>query len=145
MVEHRHQARRGRGSAITGELISVACMSWLASVNFNAMNYQKVIEELEHHASEAAEFLASYPDPDEMESEKAAHRAMVCAVHALRELTQERAAHLEAMQYTVSVDKILRPDERHTRLEELLALANVQSEPRLGDALTQSQPTKGNQ
>ena len=92
-------------------------MSWLASVNFNAMNYPKVIEELEHHASEAAEFLASYPDPDEMESEKAAHRAMVCAVHALRELTQERAAHLEAMQYTVSVDKILRPGERHTRLE----------------------------
>ena len=99
-------------------------MSWLASVNFNAMNYQKVIEELEHHASEAAEFLASYPDPDEMESEKAALRAMVCAVHALRKLIQERAAHLEAMQYTVSVDKILRPDEWHTRLEELLALAN---------------------
>ena len=89
------------------------------------MNYQKIITDLEHHASEASEFLASYPDPDEMESEKAAHRAMVCAVHALRELTQERAAHLEAMQYTVSVDKILRPDERHTRLEELLALANA--------------------
>ena len=112
---------------------------------FWLMNYQKIITDLEHHAREAAEFLASYPDPDEMESEKAAHRAMVCAVHALRELTQERAAHLEAMQYTVSVDKILRPDERHTRLEELLALANVQSEPRPGDALTQSQPTKGNQ
>ena len=109
------------------------------------MNYQKIITDLEHHASEAAEFLASYPDPDEMESEKAAHRAMVCAVHALRELTQERAAHLEAMQYTVSVDKILRPDERHTRLEELLALANIQSELRPRDALTQSQPTKGNQ
>ena len=57
------------------------------------MNYQKIITDLEHHAREAAEFLASYPDPDEMESEKAAHRAMVCAVHALRELTQERAAH----------------------------------------------------
>ena len=88
------------------------------------MTYQKIITDLEHHASEASEFLASYPDPDEMESEKAAHRAMVCAVHALRELTQERAAHLEAMQYTVSVDKILHPDERHSRLEELLALAN---------------------
>lgn len=93
------------------------------------MNYKKIITDLEHHASEAAEFLASYPDTDEMESEKAAHRAMVCAVHALRELTQERAAHLEAMQYTVSVDKILRPDERHTRLEELLALANAMNDP----------------
>ena len=97
---------------------------------FWLMNYQKIITDLEHHAREAAEFLASYPDPDEMESEKAAHRAMVCAVHALRELTQERAAHLEAMQYTVSVDKILHPDERHTRLEELLALANVECETR---------------
>lgn len=94
------------------------------------MNYQKIITDLEHHASESAEFLASYPDPDEMESEKAAHRAMVCAVHALRKLMQERAAHLEAMQYTVSVDKILRPDERHTRLEELIVLANAADEPR---------------
>ena len=66
------------------------------------MNYQKIITDLEHHASEASEFLASYPDPDEMESEKAAHRAMVCAVHALRELTQERAAHLEATMLTRS-------------------------------------------
>ena len=57
-----------------------------------SMNYQKIITDLEHHASEAAEFLASYPDPDEMESEKAAHRAMVCAVHALKKLMQERAA-----------------------------------------------------
>ena len=56
------------------------------------MNYQKIITDLEHHASEAAEFLASYPDHDEMESEKAAHRAMVCAVHALKTLMQERAA-----------------------------------------------------
>lgn len=94
------------------------------------MNYEKVIEDLEHHARESADFLAGFPDADEMESEKAAHRAMVSAVHALRKLTQERAAHLEAMQYTVSVDKILRPDERHTRIEELLALANAQSAPR---------------
>ena len=65
------------------------------------MNYQKIITDLEHHARESAEFLASYPDPDEMESEKAAHRAMVCAVHALRELTQERAAH-DAMHETRS-------------------------------------------
>lgn len=88
------------------------------------MNYQKVIEELERHARESADFLAGWTGDDEMESEKAAHRAMVCAVHALRKLTQERAAHLEAIQYTVSVDKIMRPDERHVRLEELLALAN---------------------
>ena len=94
------------------------------------MNYQKIITDLEHHAREAAEFLASYPGPDEMESEKAALRAMVCAVHALRKLMQERAAHLEAMQYTVSVDKILRPDERHTRLEELIVLANAADDPR---------------
>jgi truncated hemoglobin YjbI len=96
---------------------------------FNPMNYQKIITDLEHHAREAAEFLAGWTGDEEMESEKAAHRAMVCAIRALRKLTQERAAHLEAMQYTVSVDKILRPDERHTRLEELLALANVSSEP----------------
>ena len=92
------------------------------------MNYQKVITDLEHHAREAADVLACFPDGDEMESEKAAHRAMVCAVHALKKLTQERAAHLEAMQYMVSVDKILRPEERHTRLEELLALANEQDQ-----------------
>lgn len=47
-------------------------------------------------------------------------------------LTKERAAHLEAIQYTVSVDKILRPDERHTRLEELLSLANDQAQTRGG-------------
>lgn len=39
-------------------------------------------------------------------------------------LRAQCAAYREAIQYTVSVDKILRPDERHTRLEELLSLAN---------------------
>ena len=33
------------------------------------MNYQKVIEELEHHARESADFLAGFQDADEMESE----------------------------------------------------------------------------
>jgi hypothetical protein len=55
------------------------------------MNYQKVIEELEHHARESADFLAGFQDADEMESEKAAHRAMVCAVHALKQLTRQPA------------------------------------------------------
>jgi hypothetical protein len=53
------------------------------------MNYQKVITDLEHHARQAAEFLAGFPDGDEMESEKAAHRSMVCAVHALKKLTDK--------------------------------------------------------
>ena len=58
---------------------------------FNAMNYQKVITDLEHHASEAADFLAGFPSADEMESEKAAHRAMVRAVAAMKKLTAEVA------------------------------------------------------
>ncbi len=60
------------------------------------MNYQKVIEELEHHVRESADFLAGFPDADEMESEKAAYRAMVCAVHALKQLTRQNAAMKQA-------------------------------------------------
>ena len=52
------------------------------------MNYEKVISELER---QAADFLAGFEDADEMADEKAAHRAMVCAVHALKKLVSENA------------------------------------------------------
>ena len=55
------------------------------------MNYEKVISELEYHARQAADFLAGFEDADEIADDKAAHRAMVCAVHALKKLLSENA------------------------------------------------------
>ncbi len=54
------------------------------------MNYQKVITDLQHHAHQEAEFLASFPDPDESPDEKAMHKAMVVAVAAIKKLLAER-------------------------------------------------------
>ena len=72
-----------------------------------------------------------YPKSCRLQDEENA-RWIAAAPARIAALESQVAALLEAVQYTVSVDKILRPDERHTRLEELLALPNVQV----------SQPTK---
>jgi len=102
------------------------------------MNYQKIIAGLEYHARESAEFLASYPDPDEMESEKAAHRAMVCAVHALRKLMQERGELFRAgeamraivMCYAWDCDEVGAWDAAAQPIRDMLSSPNIASEPR---------------
>ena len=49
-------------------------------------------------------------------------------VDTLNALVKEREAHLDAMRYTVEVDRIMHPETKHTRLEELLEEA-AKSEP----------------
>jgi hypothetical protein len=72
-----------------------------------------------HHTPEH-----EYPLSCKLQDEENA-RWIAAAPARIAELESQVAALLEAVQYTVSVDKILRPGERHVRLEELLALAKL--------------------